>query len=73
MPTSARPLVDFSDGPGIALGGPAGTIALVIAAEGTAVLPAPFDGVWDLEIELDNGDVVPLLEGTVHVTPEVTR
>lgn len=71
--TSATPLVDLTDGDGITLGGGAGTIQLVISDTDTSALPAPFDGVWDLELESGTGTVTRLLAGTVTVTPEVTR
>ena len=71
--TSATPLVDLTVGDGITLGGGAGTIRLVIDDTDTAALPAPFDGVWDLEVESGSGVVTRLLAGTVTVTPEVTR
>lgn len=73
MVTSASTLVDLTVGDGITLGGAAGTIALAISATDTAALPAPFAGVWDLEVESGAGVVTRLLAGAVTVTPEVTR
>lgn len=73
MVTSSAALVDLTVGDGITLGGAAGTIILRIPADDTAALPAPFQGVWDLELTSDVQVVTRLLEGGVTVTPEVTR
>lgn len=56
----------------IALGGAAGTIDLTIAATDTAALTWPA-GVWDLEIVHPGGAVTRLAQGSVVVSPEVTR
>ena len=51
-----------------------GKIILSLTDEQTQALPAPFQGVWDLELEETAGDVVTrLLEGIVTITPNVTR
>ena len=64
--------VDDTD-PEIALGGSNGTITLLFTDTVTAAFPAPFKGVYDLEL-IDGSDVVTrLLEGEFFVTPEVTR
>ena len=57
---------------GITLGGAAGTIALYISDADTAALHWAA-GVYDLEIEFPNGDVVRRLYGSVSVSPEITR
>lgn len=57
---------------GITLGGPAGTVDLFIADEDTAVITWD-GGVWDLEIQHPGGDVIRLAEGSISVSPEVTR
>lgn len=57
----------------IVLGGPAGTIVLSASSAVTAALAAPIDAVWDLELESGAGTVTRLLEGNVHIDPEVTR
>ncbi len=56
----------------IALGGAAGTIDLTIAATDTAAL-AWDAGAWDLEIVHPGGAVTRLAQGSVVVSPEVTR
>lgn len=73
MVTSAMPLLDLTVGDGITLGDTLGTISLHIPVADTTTLPAPFSGVWDLEMVSDVGTVTRLLEGAVTVTPEVTR
>ncbi len=51
-----------------------GKIILTLTDEETQAFPAPFEGVWDLELELTAGTVVTrLLEGIVTITPNVTR
>lgn len=51
-----------------------GKILLTLTDEETQAMPAPFEGVWDLEIEETAGDVVTrLLEGKVLIAPNVTR
>lgn len=56
----------------IALGGTAGTIDLIVSDGDTAPL-AWGCGVWDLEIEHPGGDVTRLAQGSISVSPEVTR
>ena len=56
----------------ITLGGVAGTIALYISDEDTALLNFK-SAVYDLELEYPNGDVVRLLQGGVTLSKEVTR
>lgn len=57
---------------GIALGGTAGTIELLIDADDTAALTWAA-GVYDLEIVYPGGQVRRLMYGSVSVSPEVTR
>ncbi len=57
---------------GITLGGSAGTIDLYVADEDTAAIDWD-SGVFDLEIEHPSGEVTRLAEGSVSVSPEVTR
>lgn len=74
MHTSATPIVAMTTGNGqLVLGGNAGTIRMLLSAAVTAALPAPFSGVWDLELESGAGVTTRLLEGVATVSPEVTR
>jgi hypothetical protein len=57
---------------GITLGGALGTITLAMTATQTAALAAG-KYVYDLELVSTNGEVTRLVEGTLTVTPEVTR
>lgn len=57
---------------GITLGGAAGTIDLYAGATATAAFTWE-GGVFDLEIVHPGGDVTRLAQGTVSVSPEVTR
>lgn len=57
---------------GITLGGNAGTIALFISSEDTALITTK-KMVYDLELEAPNGDVVRLVGGSINVSFEVTR
>ena len=57
---------------GIALGGTAGTISLLIDADDTTALTWT-SGVYDLEIVFPGGQVRRLMYGSVVVSPEVTR
>jgi hypothetical protein len=56
----------------IQLGGAAGTIMLMFTADETAAMSFK-KGVYDLELENADGNVVRLLEGSVTLSPEVTR
>lgn len=56
----------------ITLGGAAGTIDLYVSDEDTAEITWE-GGVHDLEIEHPSGEVTRLAEGSVSVSPEVTR
>lgn len=70
---SATPLVTLTtENGGIALGGVAGTIEIIITAAATAAFTWT-TGVYDLEVVLANGDVRRLVYGAVSVSPEVTR
>jgi hypothetical protein len=57
---------------GIALGGAAGTITLAMTATATAALSV-FSGFYDLELISGSGIVTRLLQGSLTVSPEVTR
>lgn len=57
---------------GIALGGTAGTIDLLVPATTTAAIAAE-QYVYDLEIESASNEVTRVVQGTLIVTPEVTR
>ena len=56
----------------ITLGGTAGTVDLFISAVDTAAITWD-SGVWDIEILHPGDDVTRLAQGTVIVSPEVTR
>lgn len=56
----------------ITLGGTAGTIELYVSDEDTADITWE-GGVWDLEIVHPGGEVTRLAQGSVSVSPEVTR
>lgn len=78
--TSASALVTLTsasggsgDTSGIALGGAAGTITVVIAAATTGSLTAPATNVYDLELIAQNGSVTRLVEGKATVSPGVTQ
>lgn len=75
----ARPSYDSStvslnltNGSGITLGGTAGTINLLVGATTTASIGAA-QYVYDMELVSGSGEVTRLIEGTLIVTPEVTR
>lgn len=57
---------------GLTLGGAAGTVDLFISAGDTTAITWD-GGVWDLEVVHPSGDVTRLAEGSVSVSPEVTR
>lgn len=57
---------------GIALGGAAGTVDLYVSDEDTAAITWTA-GVYDLEIVHPSGEVTRLIQGSVSVSPEVTR
>lgn len=57
---------------GITLGGVAGTIELFVSDDASTLFTW-LSGVWDLEIEFASGEVRRLVQGTVSVSPEVTR
>lgn len=57
---------------GITLGGVAGTVDLYLSDEATAAFTW-LSGAWDLEIEFPGGEVIRLAQGSVSVSPEVTR
>jgi hypothetical protein len=69
---SPEALVSLTSGSGITLGGALGTIEVAIAPAVTAALP-PSDAVYDLELQSSGGDVTRLLQGSVTISPEVTR
>ena len=51
-----------------------GDIAVTLSATKTAGFTAPWTGVYDIELqETATGIVLRVLEGSVYITPEVTR
>jgi ketopantoate hydroxymethyltransferase len=71
-PDATATIVSLTDSSGLVLGGSAGTIAITISATATAALTIT-RAVYDLELVTAGGIVTRLLEGTVSVTPEVSR
>lgn len=71
--SSAAPVVNISTGTsGITLGGLSGSIAIHIPAADTAALS--FNTArYDLELEDSTGVVTRLIQGSVTLSPEVTR
>lgn len=71
---SPVPLLDLSTlNSGITVTSPAtGTFVCHATADVMATVPAG-TWVWDLEAHESNGNVVPVLEGSFTVEPEVTR
>lgn len=65
-------VLDLQDGAGINLGGTAGTIELLVPADQTEDIAAK-QYVYDLEIESPSFEVSRVVQGTLIVTPEVTR
>ena len=57
---------------GITLGGVSGTIELFVSDDASTLFTWTA-GVWDLEIEFPGGDVRRLAQGSISVSPEVTR
>lgn len=57
---------------GITLGGIDGTVALYVSATETAAIGWE-SGVFDMEIEWPGGDVSRIVQGSISVSPEVTR
>lgn len=69
----AVPLLSFTTENGaITLGGAAGTISVVGTATQTDALTVK-KGVYDLELVSAGGIVTRLIEGSVVITPQVTR
>ena len=58
---------------GIAMGGTAGTITVVIDDATTGGFTAPATNVYDLELVTSDGTVTRLLEGKATVSPGVTQ
>jgi hypothetical protein len=65
--------LDLTSSPavGIAINGPLGQITITISAATSATVPT--DGVYDLELVDGASAVIRLLQGTITVSPEVTR
>lgn len=57
---------------GITLGDTAGTVDLYVSDEDTGAITWD-GGVWDLEIVHPSGEVTRLAQGSIGVSPEVTR
>ena len=57
---------------GIVIDGPAGKLTLHLSPPATAAISWE-SGVWDLEVVHPNGDVTRLVQGSISVSPEVTR
>jgi len=70
--TSESTVFDIDSTNDITLGGTAGTIQISVDAATTAAIGAA-QYVYDMEIVSGSGEVTRLIEGTLIVTPEVTR
>ncbi len=70
---SPAALVDLTSGAGDITLDATGKIVITIASSVTTALVAPDTGVYDLEIITSGGVVTRLVQGTVSITPEVTR
>ena len=57
---------------GLTLGGATGTVELYVSDEDTGAITWDA-GVWDLEIVHPSGEVTRLAQGSIAVSPEVTR
>lgn len=68
----APALLTLASGGAISIDAAAGKLTVTIPAATTAALAAPMQGVYDLEVTTGT-TVYRLLEGSVLVTPEVTR
>jgi len=68
---TGSPLIDIDDTSGITLGGPAGTIEILIDETLTAPLTVS-NALYDLYITMPNGDRDRILEGSVTIDPQVT-
>lgn len=69
---SGSPFLELTtENDGIVLDG-AGQIALFMSATATCLLPA-IQGYYDLELVAPDGRVYRLLEGSLTISPEVTR
>lgn len=68
------PLLDLTSSPaaGLAVDGAAGTVTVVLTDEQTAALTWTA-AVYDLEVESAGGEVTRVVQGTIKVSPEVTR
>ena len=64
--------LNLTNGSGITLGGTAGTVGLLVPASITATVGAA-QYVYDMELVSGSGEVTRFIEGTLTVTPEVTR
>lgn len=69
---STTPVLSFTSGSGITLGGTAGTI-LVAASAATTAGVATGQYVYDLEMVSGGSAVTRLIQGTFLVDPEVTK
>ena len=69
-PTVLLELTTENDG--IVIDGPAGKLTLHLSPAATTAISWE-SGVWDLEVAHPNGDVTRLVQGSISVSPEVTR
>lgn len=67
------PVIDLSLGNGITIDAEAGTVTITIDAEDTGSLTPGKLLRYDIEIESPSGHVTRLLQGTIEVSPEITR
>ena len=69
--TSDDTVIELTSSSGITITAETGTLDIVIAASVTKDLVGPY--VYDLEIESGAGVVDRLLQGSITISPEVTR
>ena len=72
LPSTTVLLELTTENGGITLGGIDGTVALYVSATDTAAIRWE-SGVFDVEVEWPGGDVSRIVQGSISVSPEVTR
>lgn len=71
-PASATPFISLTQGSGISVGDTNGLFVISMSATATAAL-APFEGVYDFEIEDPAGNVYLVMGGKFTCLAEVTK
>lgn len=73
-PTAEEPLVELTtENGGITISESQGVVTCYMTAEATAAFPAPWSGLYNIDVTNSAGVVARIMKGTVSIVPQVNQ